>query len=83
LGAGFRLCALVDCRRLQPRGAERVAWWLTLNVFGLLTFSVVGDYFTPWMNQAFMIGVGAMMLFLAATHTARRHVDQEPVPCGW
>ena len=28
---------------------------------------MVGDYLTPWMDQAFMIGVGAMMVFLAAT----------------
>ena len=34
--------------------------------FGLLTLSVVGYYFTQWMDQSFMIGVGAMMLFLAA-----------------
>jgi hypothetical protein len=61
------LCALLVYHRRQPRGVERVAWWLTLSAFGLLTLSVVGDYFTPWMDQAFMIGVGAIMLFLAAT----------------
>jgi hypothetical protein len=61
------LCALLVYHRRQPRGVERVAWWLTLNAFGLLTLSVVGDYFTPWMDQAFMIGVGAIMLFLPAT----------------
>jgi hypothetical protein len=41
--------------------------WLTFSAFGLLALSVVGGYFTPWMDQAFMIGIGAMMLFLAAT----------------
>lgn len=61
------LCALVVHRRRQARGVERVAWWLTLGAFGLVTLSVVGDYFTPWMDQAFMIGVGAMTIFLAAT----------------
>jgi hypothetical protein len=34
-----------------------------LTWFSLLTLSVVGDYFTPWTDQAFMIGVGAIMLF--------------------
>jgi peptidoglycan/LPS O-acetylase OafA/YrhL len=70
LDAGFvagLLCALLVYYRRQPRGVERIAWWLTLGAFGLLTLSVVGDYFTPWMDQAFMIGVGAIMLFLAAT----------------
>ena len=61
------LCAVVVYRRRRPLGAERVAWWLTLGAFGLLTLSVVGDYFTPWMDQAFMIGVGAIMLFLTAS----------------
>jgi hypothetical protein len=59
------LCALVVYRRKQRRWAERVAWWLTFSAFGLL--ALLAGYFTPWMDQAIMIGIGAMMLFLAAT----------------
>jgi hypothetical protein len=42
--------------------------------------SAVGDYFTPWMDKAFMVGVGAIVLFLARDHTARSDADQEPIP---
>ena len=58
--------AVMVCHRRRPRGLERVAWWATLMAFTLITVSVVGDYFTPWMDQVFMIGVAAMMFFLAS-----------------
>jgi hypothetical protein len=60
------VCAVMVCHRRRPRGLERVAWWATLMAFTLITVSVVGDYFTPWMDQVFMIGVAAMMFFLAS-----------------
>jgi hypothetical protein len=28
----------------------------------LMTLSVVGDYLTPWMDQMFVVGIGAMLL---------------------
>ena len=27
-----------------------------------MTLSVVGDYFTPWMDQMFILGIGAMLV---------------------
>ena len=27
-----------------------------------MTLSVVGDYFTPWMDQMFILGIGAMLI---------------------
>jgi hypothetical protein len=36
---------------LPSQECNRVAWWVTLMAFTLITVSVVGDYFTPWMDQ--------------------------------
>ena len=27
-----------------------------------MTLSVFGDYFTPWMDQMFILGIGAMLI---------------------
>ena len=43
-------------------GAERRLWQVTLAAYALLTLSLFGDYFTPWMEQMFIVGIGAMMV---------------------
>jgi hypothetical protein len=60
------LCGLVVYRRRRPRGVERAAWWGTLSGLALVTLTVAGDYFTPWMDQFFAIGVGGMAALLTS-----------------
>lgn len=66
--AAAALCGLVVYWRRCPSGNERIAWWLTLGSLGLVTLIVAGEYFTPWLEQFFMIGVPCMLaLFGSAT----------------
>ena len=30
--------------------------------YAVMTLSVFGDYFTPWMDQMFILGIGAMLI---------------------
>jgi hypothetical protein len=61
--AGFAAAVMVR-RRSSPHGLERVAWPLTLTGFAGLTLSVLGDYFTPWIDESFAIGIPAMLLMM-------------------
>jgi hypothetical protein len=58
----FTAAAYLVYRRRRPRGVERRLWQLTLAAYVVMTLSVVGDYFTPWMDQMFIIGIGAMLV---------------------
>jgi hypothetical protein len=58
----FTAAALLVYRRRRPQGAERRLWWVTLAAYCILTISVFGDYFTPWMDQMFVLGIGAMLV---------------------
>lgn len=49
-------------RRRNPKGAERRLWQITLAAYAAMTLSVFGDYFTPWMDQMFIIGIAAMLV---------------------
>ena len=49
-------------RRRRPAGAERRLWQVTLAAYAVMTLSVVGDYFTLWMDQMFILGIGAMLI---------------------
>jgi hypothetical protein len=52
---------VVYCRR-RPQGAERRLWQVALAGYVLMTLSVFGDYFTPWMDQMFIVGIIAMLI---------------------
>ena len=58
----FTTAAYLVYRHRRAEGAERRLWQVTLAAYALLTLSVFGDYFTPWMEQMFIVGVGAMMV---------------------
>jgi hypothetical protein len=58
----FTAAAYLVYRRRRPAGAERRLWQVALVAYGAMTLSVFGDYFTPWINQMFILGVGAMLV---------------------
>ena len=58
----FTAAAYLVYRRRRPVGAERRLWQLALLAYAVMTVSVFGDYFTPWMNQMFILGVAAMLV---------------------
>jgi hypothetical protein len=61
-------CAVVVRRGHAPRGAERWVWRFTLAGYVIATLSVVGDYFTPWMDQSFaFVGIPGILLSVLAS----------------
>lgn len=58
----FTAAAYLVYRRRRPAGAERRLWQIALAAYGVMTVSVFGDYFTPWMDQMFILGVAAMLV---------------------
>jgi hypothetical protein len=58
----FLAAAWLVYRRRRPQGAERRLWQTALGAYAVLTVSVFGDYFTPWMDQMFILGVAAMLV---------------------
>lgn len=58
----FTAAAYVVYRQRRPRGVERRLWQLVLIAYVMMTLSVAGDYFTPWMDQMFVFGIGAMLI---------------------
>jgi hypothetical protein len=63
----FTLAAFVVFRRRRPTGFEKWAWHLTLTGYVILTVAVFGDYYTPWIAQAFLVTVTALLLSLAGS----------------
>ena len=59
---GFTAAAYLVYRRRWPQGAERRLWQLTLVAYLAMALSVAGDYFTPWMDAMFVVGIGAMLV---------------------
>ncbi|HSU35617.1 MAG TPA: hypothetical protein VLJ88_08150 [Propionibacteriaceae bacterium] len=49
-------------RRRTPAGAERWLFKVALAAYATMTLSVFGDYFTPWMDQMFIVGIAAMLV---------------------
>jgi hypothetical protein len=47
------VAAVVVRRSRRPRGVERWGWWIALTGYSIATVSVLGDYFTPWIDQSF------------------------------
>jgi hypothetical protein len=58
----FTAAAYLVYQRRSPVGAERRLWQVALAGYAAMTVSVFGDYFTPWINQMFILGVAAMLI---------------------
>jgi hypothetical protein len=58
----FTAAAYLVYRRRRPEGAERHLWQVALAAYAVMTLSLFGDYFTPWMDQMFIVGVAAMLV---------------------
>ena len=58
----FTAAAYLVYRRRRPEGAERRLWQVALAAYTAITVSVFGDYFTPWMDQMFILGIAAMLV---------------------
>lgn len=57
----FLAAAWLSYLRRRPQRAERRLWQLALVAYVALTLSVIGDYFTPWIDLMFVVGVVAML----------------------
>jgi hypothetical protein len=56
------MSAFVVRRGRQPRGAERWGWRIALAGYVVATLSIIGDYYTPWMDQSFLfVGIPASL----------------------
>ncbi|TCC54423.1 hypothetical protein E0H73_38920 [Kribbella pittospori] len=58
----FAAAAYLVYRRRQPQGVEKWLWRIQLAAYALLTLSVAGDYYTPWTEQMFVVGLVAFAL---------------------
>jgi hypothetical protein len=58
----FLAAAYLVFRRRRPVGAELWAWRVQLAAYALVTVSVTGDYYTPWTEQFFVVGLPALMV---------------------
>jgi hypothetical protein len=58
----FTAAAYLGYRRRRPVGPERRLWQIALAGYIAMTVSVFGDYFTPWMDQMFVVGIAAMLV---------------------
>ncbi|BDZ64891.1 hypothetical protein [Agromyces mangrovi Wang et al. 2018] len=55
----FVAAAVLAFRARGPVGAERVLWIVQLGAYVLLTISLTGDYYTPWTDAFFLVGLVA------------------------
>jgi hypothetical protein len=52
-------------RQRTPVGLERWGWPIALTGYVLATASVLGDYWTPWLDQSFvLLGIPGMLVTL-------------------
>jgi hypothetical protein len=58
----FLAAAYLVYQHRNPQRAERRLWQTALVAYGVMTLSVFGDYFTPWMDQMFILGIGAFLV---------------------
>jgi hypothetical protein len=59
------LCALAVRRHRSPRTIERWAWRVTLTGYVLLTLQLLGSYWTPYLDESFvLLGLPGMLLAL-------------------
>jgi hypothetical protein len=52
--AAFTACAFVVRAHRHPHGFEKWAWRVALAGYVIATLSVLGDYWTPWLDQSFV-----------------------------
>jgi hypothetical protein len=56
-------CAFAIGARRHPTGFERWGWRITLVGYVIAAASLVGDYWTPWMDASFaMLGIPGMLV---------------------
>jgi hypothetical protein len=61
-------CAFLVRRERDPRGFERRTWRITLTGLAIATASVMGDYFTPWLDQSFLLlGIPGVLISLSGS----------------
>lgn len=70
LGAATLAAFAVRQRRGSVTGAEKWGWRIALPASVLATLSVLGDYWTPWLDQSFLfLGFPAVLLSLVGNTT--------------
>lgn len=60
--ATMLVAAWVVYRRRRPLGAERLAWRILLAAYAVSTIAVAGDYYTPWTDVFFLVGLVPMLV---------------------
>jgi hypothetical protein len=61
-------CAFAIRRQRHPVGLERWGWRLALPGYVLATASIVGDYWTPWMDTSFAyLGIPGTLISVAGS----------------
>lgn len=59
------LCAFVVRTKRRPRAVERCGWWIALVGYVLAAASVLGSYWTPWLDESFLfLAMPGMLLSL-------------------
>ena len=58
----FTAAAFLVFRHRRPQGFQRRAWQVQLGAYCLLTLSVTAAYFTPWIEQSFMVTVAVLLV---------------------
>ncbi|MGR0321125.1 hypothetical protein [Agromyces sp. ZXT2-3] len=53
----FLAAAALAYRDRRPVGGERVLWSVQLGAYGLLALALAGDYYTPWTDAFFLVGL--------------------------
>jgi len=58
-------CAFLVRRSRNPRALERIEWAVALTGLVIATASLVGDYFTPWIDESFLyVGIPGPLISL-------------------
>jgi hypothetical protein len=66
--AAVTVFAFVVRRDRTPTGVERWGWWIALPGYVLATASVLGDYWTPWIDESFaFLGIPGMLVSLVGS----------------
>lgn len=63
------LCAFAVRRRRTPTGAEKWGWRLTLTGLVGMTVGVTGSYWTPLLDEFFMVAVPFMLIAMIGATT--------------
>ncbi|MDP5183262.1 hypothetical protein QOZ88_11485 [Blastococcus sp. BMG 814] len=62
------ICAVLVRRRRAPDGLERWAWPIALTGYALATAALLGQYWTPWLDESFVfLGVPGLLASLAGS----------------